>query len=283
MTAAIQATERPAGLRQPAARSRSTRRAAWSSARPARRSSSAAEMGSRGAGGRPRPGRRHRHQPAGDRDQRRPRPGPRRRPSGRLHRRPAARVRLQAGAGERRRGRLRPGPPVARALPRPPSTSRASARPRPTPTCGPRSIRLKAGMLRRVDEAPYRALLRRRGQAGDGQLGPVSGARAEARCPASQSQRDGHRRAPRPPRLPGRDDQRLARGARRTGGARAGEGRDPGRRGGHRPPPLHPLRRRRRRRRSPRERARAGSLDRAEFEASVDRVLALRARCSLIV
>ena len=108
----------------------------------------------------------------------------------------------------------------------------------------PAKIPLSAGVLRRVDEAPYRAF-----SAAGGKLVMVSSARypslRDPVLPASQSPGDRPGRAAGPPRLRRRDDHGLARDPLGDPGRLGCAGRDPGRHGRDGPAALRPLRRRR--------------------------------------
>ena len=125
---------------------------------------SAEAMGARGPRVLPRPGRAHRGQPARRRGQRRPRPGPRRRPPGQRHRGDRTRLRLQ-----RRRRSRRPRSPspkrcrqggVAATAKHFPGLGSATA----NTDFAVQRIGLPKATLRAVDEAPYRPFVEAGGE-----------------------------------------------------------------------------------------------------------------------
>ena len=209
------------------------------------------------------------------RRQRRPRPGPRRRPARRRDRRHRTRLRRHRGGGGRRPRSRSPWASSRAGSRRPPSTSPGSAPPPRTPTSRSSASASGEATLRAVDEAPYRAFA-----AAGGDLVMLSTAiyPASRPAPAAFSRAIATARAARPPRLRRRFDHRRPRHRRRRafGGpsqaglaaARAGVG----------PAPLHRPRRRPRR---PGGRCWQSSgpalSSAAEFEAAAQRVLDLRA------
>ena len=214
---------------------------------------------------------------AGDRLQRRPRPGARRRPSGSAIDvgEPLVRRRSEAGLALRdafAAALAREGvAPTAKHFPglgaAPVNTDEAVQR-----------IDLSAATLRRVDEQPYRRFVarRRRGPAGDALQRDLLGVR---RAPG------GARRASSPPtscaggsasaasRSPTRSRPRLDRRARRPDRVRP-----PRRAGRRRPAAVHELRRRRPTRVPSLRQQLRGPRSRERFARRGERVLALRAR-----
>ena len=278
MTAAIQATERPAG---PAPAGADLGRPGG---RPGQAPPGPAEVQRRGDGRA-----RRRRRPRA----RAPRPGPAcaayginvdlapvldvARPE-RLHRRAGPRLRRRSPAASARRasafaeGLESEG--VAATAKHFPGLGSTSA----NTDLRPARIPLSAETLRRVDERAVRGLRRRRRRPGDGQLGPLPGARRTGSCPPRSRSGDRHRRAARTGSASraSRSPTRWRRPAPARGGS-AGQGRRPGRGRRRRPAALRPLRRRRARRPRPAPGARRRQArPRRRSRPSVDRVLALR-------